>query len=148
MRSLIIALCILALAATIAAIVVGSRMFEGVVVDRPYEAGLQWDEMQRRTARLGWKIEIETQSFRRGTDELLLRVIDRNGAPLDVRDVAVTLSRPSTRDYDRTYRMTPGGRGRYRASIVIPLVGQWDLRTEITGSDGPFVSVERIEASE
>jgi len=148
MRSLIIAVCIIALAATIGTIIVGSRMFEGLVVERPYETGLQWDEMQKRAASLGWKITIETGSFRRGTNELRLKVTDRHGSPLDGLAVAVTLSRPSTRDYDRTYRMTPESRDCYRASIVIPLGGQWDLRTEITGTGGPFFSVERIRASE
>jgi hypothetical protein len=53
MRTAIILICILALAATLGAIVVGIRTVDGLVVEKPYETGLAWDEIQRQKAKPG-----------------------------------------------------------------------------------------------
>lgn len=53
MRIAIILICILALAATLGAIVVGMRTFDGLVVEKPYETGLAWDEIQRKKTNPG-----------------------------------------------------------------------------------------------
>jgi len=53
MRTAIILICILALAATLGTVVVGMRTFDGLVVDKPYETGLAWDEIQRQKAMPG-----------------------------------------------------------------------------------------------
>ena len=55
MRSVIAVLVIvsvLALAATIGAIVIGMKSFEGLVVEKPYETGLAWDEIKKKKATL------------------------------------------------------------------------------------------------
>jgi hypothetical protein len=40
------------------------------------------------------------------------------------------------------------GNGRYQVSISLPLVGLWDIRTEVTRQKDLYTSVERIEAME
>jgi len=148
MRNLIVIISIAVAAMTIATIIVGSRMFDGVVVERPYDTGLAWDEAQKRQARLGWKVVVVNANLKVGSNELILVVSDRDGTPLKDATVVVTVSRPSTKAYDRIYRAMPGGGGRYQVPISLPLVGLWDIRTEITRQEDLSTAVARVEAIE
>jgi nitrogen fixation protein FixH len=136
-------------AATIGTMVVGSRVFDGVVVERPYEAGLSWDDVQKRQLRLGWKVAVvNNMTMKRGENELVLKIADREGVPLQNVTVAVTVSRPSTKAYDRKYRAVSMGSDRYQVPISLPLAGLWDIRTEVIRQKDLYTSVERIEAAE
>jgi nitrogen fixation protein FixH len=50
--AVLIIVSVLALAATISALIIGVKSFEGLVVEKPYETGLAWDEMQKQKANL------------------------------------------------------------------------------------------------
>lgn len=148
MRNLIVIISLIVVAMTIGTIIVGSRMFDGVVVERPYDTGLAWDEAQKRQARLAWRVVVVNANLKVGTNELILRVYDRDRSLLNDATVVVTISRPSTKVYDRTSRAVPVGGGRYQVPIHLPLVGLWDIRTEVTLRDDRYTAVERIEAIE
>jgi nitrogen fixation protein FixH len=148
MRRFIMMVVLVVFVATVGTIYVGSRSFDGIVDDRPYEAGLAWDETQKRQARLGWRITFEAAALKVGRNEVVLRLSDRNGHPLNGATVGITVSRPSTRDYDRTYVANPIGGGRYQASLAVPLIGWWDLRTVVTRGSDSYTAIERIEATE
>jgi nitrogen fixation protein FixH len=148
MRNLIVIISTIVVAMTIGTIIVGNRMFDGVVVERPYDTGLAWDKAQKRQARLGWKVVVVNANLKVGSNELILGVSDRDGTPLKDAAVEVTVSRPSTKAYDRIYRAVPGEGGRYQVPISLPIVGLWDIRTEITRREDLYTTVERIEAIE
>jgi nitrogen fixation protein FixH len=132
MRTLITLVCIVGLAATIGPILVGLDSFEGIVVEKPYEAGLAWDRTMQNKAKLGWTVTLQNPQFKTGRNELSLLVIDKNNAPLTDAVVHVTVSRPSTRQYDRTYSLAQlSDKNSYRAFIDLPLKGGWDLVSEI-----------------
>lgn len=148
MRRLIIVISIVVVAATAGTIYVGNHTFDGVVVERPYETGLGWDEAQKRQARLGWQVVVETAAVKQGTNEIVIRLADRPGSALNDATVDVTLSRPSTRNYDRTYRAESLGNGRYQVSLFVPLIGIWDLRTSVTRGADTYTTIERIKTTE
>ncbi|MGE5808831.1 MAG: FixH family protein [Nitrospirota bacterium] len=129
---ILVTVCILALAATIGTIIVGTRSFEGIVVDKPYETGLAWDETERQKAKLGWKVDVEGTRFRTGENELIIDAVDRRGKPLEDAVVTATVSRPSTRDLDKTYAAVRQKSGRYRALVVFPLYGAWDITIDVS----------------
>jgi len=131
MRTAIILICILALAATIGTIIVGTRSFEGIVVEKPYEAGLAWDETRQRKAKLGWTVTVQGAPLRIGGNELLISAYDRNRSPIADADVTITLSRPATRAYDKQYQTVRQADGRYRAAVDLPLYGNWDVLVDI-----------------
>lgn len=136
MRTVIIMISIIALAATAVTIAVGMKIFDGVVVEKPYDAGLAWDETRRNKDALGWDLKLRNGPFRTGRNELSLEALDRNGRQLDKAVVSVTTSRPSTRAYDKTYPAVRTPDGKYRTSIDLPLFGSWDLKVEVgRGSD-------------
>ncbi len=129
---IIVLTCILALAATIGTIVVGSRSFEGTVVDKPYETGLAWDEERRNHESLGWSVALQEATYKTGKNDLIIMIRDMNGAPLSDAVVSVAVSRPSTRAFDRTYHTVVRPNGRYRTEIDLPLYGNWGLIIDVS----------------
>ena len=129
---IIVLICILALAATIGAIVVGSRSFEGIVVDKPYETGLAWDEERRNQESLGWSVDLQKATFKTGKNDLIIMVRDKNGSLLSDAVVSVAVSRPSTRAFDRIYLTVVQPNGRYRTEIDLPFYGNWDLIVDVS----------------
>jgi nitrogen fixation protein FixH len=123
---------IIAVAATVGTVIVGSRSFEGIVVDKPYEAGLAWDEMHRNHDKLGWTIAVAGEPFRTGKNDLIVTILDKRGAPLGDADVTITVTRPSTRAFDRTYQADVQPDGRYRASAELARQGNWDLIIDVS----------------
>ena len=129
---IIVLTCILALAATIGAIVVGSRSFEGIVVDNPYETGLAWDSERRNQKDLGWSIALREATYKTGKNDLIVMVRDKNGETLSDAVVSVVVSRPSTREFDRTYLTVVQPNGRYRTEIDLPLYGNWGVIIDVS----------------
>ena len=123
----IILVCFIALAATIGTIIIGSRSFEGLVVDKPYETGLAWDKEHGKCDRLGWKAALRRPIFRTGENDFSVMVTAKDGSPLSSATVTVVVTRPSTRAYDRTYKATQQTAGLYRTLVDLPLFGDWDL---------------------
>jgi nitrogen fixation protein FixH len=123
--------CVLALAATIGAIVVGSRSFEGLVVDNPYETGLAWDSERRNQEVLGWSVALQEAAYKAGKNDLIVMVRDKNGMLLSDAVVSIVVSRPSTRAMDRTYPTVVQSNGRYHTEIDLPFYGNWDVVIDV-----------------
>ncbi len=141
MKRVIVFVTIAAVAAVVGAIVVGSRTFEGIVADKPYETGIAWDKTRHEKMASGWNAVLTNRDVRVGDAELALRVTDKTGAPLKAAAVAVHLSRPHTTARDRTYRSRETGPGIYSAAVTFPDYGYWDLKTTVS-ADGKSVSFE------
>jgi nitrogen fixation protein FixH len=148
MRILIILICIIALAATIGAIIVGRQSFEGLVVEKPYETGLAWDETRRKQTNLGWTISVQGAPFKTGKNELTIKVLDKSRSLLADAAVSVTVSRSSTRAYDKTYRTSRQSDGRYHASINLLFYGNWDLIIDVSHDNDHSIFKEAIFAEE
>jgi nitrogen fixation protein FixH len=142
MKKLIVFVTIAALAAVIGAIVVGSRNFEGIVTDRPYETGIAWDKTRHDKIASGWNGIITNQDFQVGDTELLLRANDRKGDPLSAASVIVVISRPHTTSDDRTYRARETGPGMFSADVTFPAYGYWDIKMTVS-DDRKSVSFDK-----
>jgi len=146
MRILIIVIIITALAATIGAIVIGRQSFEGLVVEKPYETGLTWDESRQKQASLGWKVSVQGAPFKTGKNELIVNILDKNGTPITDAIITVTVSRPSTRAYDKAYRTVRQADDRYHAFIGLQLYGNWDLIIDVSRNNDRSIFKEAIFA--
>jgi len=132
MKTLIVIIVFVVLLSVAAVIIIGSRTFEGIVTDRPYEKGLSWDKSQIEKAESGLSVDILTKFFTTGHNEILFSVIDSEGkSPLDARVYAV-ISRPSSSAYDMTFDALGPKDGVYAASVDFPLYGYWDLKICVT----------------
>lgn len=132
MRSLIILLSILVTAVTTGTVLVGTRTFDGVVVEKPYETGLDWDKAREQRAKLGWSVSVNGSPLRTGKNDLFIGVMDKDNNPLRDAAVQVRMTRPSTNRHDKTYEAVRQADGRYLAVVDLPLYGKWDLIMNIT----------------
>jgi nitrogen fixation protein FixH len=144
MKTLIGIVTMVALAAVLMAVIVGSRSFEGIVVDKPYERGLSWDREQKDRTESGLNVEIKNSIFTVGKNDLLIQVTDREQKPVPDAILMLTVSRPSTNAYDRTYRLTVSKKGMYGASVELPLYGHWDLQITIVRSEQNLLFPQKI----
>ena len=146
MRILIIVISITALAATLGAIVVGRQSFEGLVVEKPYETGLKWDESRQKQTNLGWTVSVQGAPFKTGKNELVVNIIDNSGSLITDAIITVTVSRPATGAYDNTYRTVRQADGRYHAFIGLQLYGNWDVIIDVSRDNDSTIFKEAIFA--
>ncbi|MBA4372827.1 MAG: hypothetical protein C0402_08170 [Thermodesulfovibrio sp.] len=142
MKKIIVFVTLAALAAVVGAIVVGSRNFEGLVTDRPYETGITWDKTRNDKIASGWDVVITPGDFQVGDSELLLRITDRKGNPLADSAVAVRLSRPHTNASDSAVATRKTGPGLFSAAVNFPAYGYWDIKMTVSG-EGKSVSFDK-----
>jgi nitrogen fixation protein FixH len=116
---------------TVVTIVVGSRSFDGVVVEKPYEAGLAWDKTEQERTELGWNVSMENGPFRTGRNELVLTVADRDGKLIGDAELSIRVTRPSTTSLDRTYAAERQTDGRYHAPVVLAHSGNWEVLVRV-----------------
>ncbi|PIB92273.1 FixH family protein [Caulobacter sp. FWC2] len=99
--------------------------FSGEVASNPYEAGLAFNKtlaQRQREAALGWTASVEKAEG----DTVVVRLVDRTGAPLDRLSLTGVLERPATETGRQTLDFKPLGGGRYQTHARLD--GAWDLR--------------------
>lgn len=131
MRTIIIIVVLMGLAAVAGSIIIGSSYFDGIVVDKPYETGLSWDKVRHENESTGWQADVVDGRFAAGKNELVLTVRDASGKALDGAGVSITISRPSSKSYDMTYKAVQAEDGFYKVPVIFPLYGYWDLKISI-----------------
>ena len=142
MKTLLILVAIIGIAAVLGAIVVGNSTFDGTVVDNPYESGLAYDAVQKEREGSGWIVAIVNPSGHVGKNDLMISVTDKDGRHVSATDVTLTISRPSSTVYDKTYTTIRTDAGLFRAEITLPLHGYWDAKIHIT-AEGKSITFER-----
>jgi nitrogen fixation protein FixH len=143
MKTLLTAVVVIGLAAVAGAVIVGTRVFDGTVVEDPYERGIAWDEDHARLASSGLRAELVGKSFRTGENLVSLNVFQRE-EPFEGKSVTVEVSRPSSTAHDRTFTALRGMDGVFRAMIDLPLQGNWDLVLVVDGEEDPVRIRRRI----
>ncbi len=125
-----------ALGAVAAALVVGTRTFEGTVVSDPYASATQFDEARHRDEALGWRVSLDATALRVGTQDVRFSLAGKDGTPLEGAEVSVKVSRPGTSRLDRNAAARGEGGGRFVARVDFPQPGIWDVQVRATrGSD-------------
>jgi nitrogen fixation protein FixH len=144
MKTLIVTVTAIALAAVIGSIIVGERFFDGLVVEKPYDKGLQWDRERQEKAVLGWKAAVVSRDLHTGNNDMFFTVHDRDGKPLEGDRVTLVISRPSTAAYDQYYEPSTQGDAMYKVSVHFPLYGYWDLKINVRHENKEVVFQKRI----
>ena len=142
MKSIIIFSVIAALTAVAGTIVVGINTFDGTVTEHPYERGLEWDRLQQTKAELGWTLNINNNRIKTGRSDLIFKLNDKSGLPLDASNVSVAISRPSSNVYDKHYETEKLRNGTFKATPNFPLFGYWDLKISVT-KDSDHLTLEK-----
>ena len=122
-------------------IVQAYRTFSGQVASNPYEAGLAFNRtlaQRRREAALGWSAQVLTPN----AGEIVVRVLDREGRPLDRLSLTGVLERPATETGRQLLNFKPLGEGRYQARARLD--GAWDLRATARNAQDVFELETRL----
>ncbi|MBI5634934.1 MAG: FixH family protein [Nitrospirae bacterium] len=142
MKLLLVLVTIIGLSAVIGAIVVGTRTFDGTIVDKPYERGLAYDAVHHEKEASGWHVEIMNKELTVGTNDILLSVTDRNGKPLADAGISLSISRPSSKAFDKTYSAVKTEKGQFIAKADLPLYGYWAAVIKVTDG-GKSIAFEK-----
>ena len=103
----------------------------GLDTGKAYQRGLAYNrtlEAARQQAALGWKVDfaVEQAGARQALIEVTLE--DAHGDLLEHADVHAAVVRPTHAGYDFAQSLPHEHAGRYRATLDLPLPGQWELR--------------------
>ena len=142
MKAILITVSIIGLAAVFGAIYVGSRSFEGLVTDKPYDKAIMWDQTRHEREKIGWSAKIKKTAFTTGRNAIILNVLSKDGSDLKGAVVGLTISRPNTTRYDNTCSTEEKGDGEYWCYMNFPLYGYWDIRVSIE-KDKKHVSFDK-----
>lgn len=116
--------------------------YSGLAVDKPYERGVHYNEVlaaQKGQDALGWRVSVTAEQ-----KQIVLRLQDRDGQPLDNVAINGRLERPVSNDAPLPLAFIGAGDGRYVAQISAPYPGQWDVKAALRHSGDQYLLVQRV----
>jgi nitrogen fixation protein FixH len=129
------------------------RSAPGVVNDRPYDEGVNYNRVLARAAQedaLGWRGQIAFATdgpgqgrARSGT--LKVTLSERGGAPLSGAAVEIRMQRPIGPDDLMTLHLDEGRSGEYAAPLMLPQIGQWVVHVTAHRAADAFEMTKRID---
>lgn len=137
MKTILVLVTLAALGAVAGAVIVGSLVFDGTVVDHPYERGISWDEDRKRRASSGITTALVTESFTPGRNDIAISV-SRAGGPLDEGGISLRIGRVDTEAHDRAYSLSRQDDGTYGAAVDFPVKGLWTVAVLVKEGERPL----------
>lgn len=104
--------------------------WSGLVVERPYERGVQYNRLLEEAARqdrLGWQFDIALETAGEST-RIVVQAMDAVGKPLSGLSLRASIERPVEREEHGTVLLGEQQPGRYAASLGRLRPGQWQTR--------------------
>ncbi|MFA7429262.1 MAG: FixH family protein [Rhodospirillaceae bacterium] len=128
--------------------------FTGLETKGAYERGLGYNQViaqQEAQDKLGWTVAFsadgrlsDTPGAAERPTVLSLRMTDAQGQPLDGVQVEASVRRPTVAGYDFDLRLMPVGPGEYKATLDLPMAGQWDVQVYAKRGDDAYRLRERV----
>lgn len=113
-----------------------------------YEKALAWDSTAAQKVaneRLAWKTNVQVAPAKAGGSELVVRLVNSDGTPLDGAKVQAEVF-ASTRARERTtLSLESRGDGTYAAPAAIHRAGLWECRLVVDRGPERFTSTARLE---
>lgn len=102
-------------------------------------------EQRRQNEGLGWQMAV--QRFELAGTEAVLEVslVDGAGMPVDVTQLTAIAFPVARAQTEQTVNFEPVGGGKYRARILAPRAGLWEVRVTALGPAGRFTAELRPE---
>jgi nitrogen fixation protein FixH len=118
------------------------RTFPGVAGTDGFDLSNQYNQVlvaAHQQAALGWQIEAEVTS----EHYPVLRLTDRNGAPLTEADISARAERPLGPEDATALTFRPIGDGRYQTDTSL-FSGQWDVMLTVQADGRQFNATRRV----
>ncbi len=128
MKTLVVIVIIVGLLTVAASIIVGSFLFDGRVAERPYEEGLEYDNIERLKSEFSFNLL--TEDCKKGENEVIFSIHHRE-VPITDLTLNFILSRPGTDRYDNRSMVEYIKPGVYKAKVTFPEYGYWDMKIRI-----------------
>lgn len=138
-------------------ITIAVSTFTGLETTNAYQKGLAYNEAlaaKEEQAELGWQTTLDNEpvagskgagSQGAGTEQTLaFTLTDRVGNPITTARVEAIVVRPIQEGHDQTIAFESTGQGRYRASVDLPLPGQWDVHLSAEAYGKTYRLAKRI----
>lgn len=126
MKLLIVLITVLGLAVVLGTVIIGGTLFDGTVVDKPYDKGIKWDKTQSVQQKIF--VNAETKALAKGANLFIFTITNKEGLPLNIKNVSVTRTRPHTTRFDWTEEANMSEGNKYVAKMDINDYGQWQIR--------------------
>ena len=143
MKIILVFVSLIGIAAVAGAIVMGNMTFDGVVVEQPYERGLEWDRENELRAASGLDVSVPVNDYPVGESMVRIMVMHDDGSPYE-GPVEVLLTRLETSEYDRNFAASAKGSGMYSSEMVFPRHGAWDMRVSLSSMGNTVVFARRV----
>ena len=121
-----------------------------LVVDDYYDKGKSYfyDEAkeEKEAERLGWKMALDLPNEPKlgGGESYLVRVLDRDGKPLEGGRAELAAFRPTQSGHDFTVKLRDLGAGYYGSPVDFKLPGNWDLIVTVHKGEDSLDLAKRI----
>jgi nitrogen fixation protein FixH len=127
------------------------RTFSGIETPKHYVAGLAYNQTldaARAQAALGWQIGVKVESVAADGDEreidVSIKTADVTGARIDDAQVRVVITRPTRSGIDRDLILSSIDAQTYRARVMLPQPGVWDVRVVVNRGTEHWQDVRRV----
>ncbi len=112
----------------------------GVIIDKPYEKGLSYDEtLDKAKSQPKLKDQI---SFK--NDVLVWSLKDEQGKPIEYAVVEASLIREVQDGHDYKVALEHEGGGVYKAKLNAPLKGRWKVRLKAIWNNKQYQAVQTL----
>ncbi len=114
--------------------------FPGEDTPKSYLQGLEYNRIlneRAAQAELGWTAQVGVLN-----EELVLRLVDRDGNPVSYRPVELELSRLATTAADTTLTLDAVAPGEYRTDVSGLISGRWNADIKVFDFSGDRVEFE------
>lgn len=120
--------------------------WSGVVVSKPYERGLAYNEVLKAAESqeaLGWALKAGLRQDSSGA-ELVIEAADRERRPLEGLAIDVALERPVGPPDIQRLVLVPAGAGRYAVRLGPMHSGLWDARIKASNGADRVLTSQRL----
>lgn len=119
-------------------IYLGMTSHDGLVYEDYYQRGVAYDEVlqiKKQQRELGWSFDLNPPQ-RAGTAPLEVKLTDANGQPLSGKQIAARIRRPAQKGFDQNLTFEEIAPGTYRATVSLPVSGNWNLEARVREAQG------------
>ena len=131
-------------------ITVAITTFTGMETVSAYKKGVNYNERLAAAAaqeKLAWQASLDAAPNGGGSVILTFDLKDKNGGPVAAADVNAMVDRPLQDGLDQTVVLDEISSGRYRATLDLPLPGQWEVALTAEARGHRYQFTERIRVS-
>lgn len=123
-------------------ILIGLIKRDVTVVENPYEEALRFDEQLRKSAELGWKVELPV-SIKAKENLLKIGVFDKEGRVMDDATVECLVNKCGE-TMTRNYRGIYDGKGYYQTSVSLDNATCIEVKTIVTRASNTMSFTNKV----